>query len=232
MTSPIQIYQQSSLQFPNAEHPNLLHLHKTINQETLQKKVATDRVNKLFLDGKLKNQKIEDNLREKKQRDEITSHFQPEILHKSKVILNKSAELMLGRSYNWQENKINKLQGQIEKKQAEEDQLLTEQTAQLNYVNQNNEKESKVKIHIDTLENKAREKKNRVVQKDPNFVAENNEIQPQRKKIDLLAPENQRKKQVYGFLNSLSADKKTKLIDQNYYAEFEKTKTLKVMPVK
>ena len=229
MKNQLQAYQNNSFQLPSAEHPNLRNLQKTINQETIQKKVATERINKLFLDGKLKQEKLENIL---KQRNEGTDYNQSEIVGKSKVNLNNSVDMMMGRSYQWNEHKINKLQGQIKKKQAEDEQLLIEQTSKLSFVNQNIEKESKVRIHIDALENKALEKKNRVVQKDPNCVAENEPLQPARQLIDLLGSENQRKRQVFGFMSSVSVDKKVRAADTSYHFEFEKTKTMKWKQVK
>ena len=195
---------ESSFDEVRSAKVNLIQINRVQNQKQLRFNDKRERTEHLYTDHMVRNANLERIRIAKKGNDEVHYSFEPEINPKSREILSRTTDKMLSRTYNWNEDKNEKLKEMRERHLQAENKKIEDTLTFRPEINANHQVMSKVKQHVVKLDDTMTAKQNRVPQTDPHFFAENETIQRQVKKPNLLALENKRKKQVDHFLNTVS----------------------------
>lgn len=186
------------------KHPTMIEICRSQNEAKLAFKPPTGQTEKLYLDATARKAKQQMTEKESQGDKETDFSFQPELSMKTKQIMANRSD-HLSRTAQWHEQanaRKEEKKAQLAQK-AEEDLLSVtrpiEPVAKVLAV-------SRVRQAIDAMAQQAQAKVHRVAPKDPNYTTEVSGDDEGRAVRDLLREENQRKREVLGFLASVSPD--------------------------
>lgn len=186
------------------KHLTMIEICRLQNEAKLAFKPPSDQTEKLYLDATARKAKQQMTEKVNQGDKEVDHSFHPELSSRTKEIMSNRAD-HLSRTAQWHEQALaRKEEKKIQRAQKEEEDLLTvtrpvEPIAKVAAV-------SRVRQAIEAMQQAAQAKVHRVAPKDPNFSTEVEGEDLGRTARDLLRAENQRKREVLGFLASVSPD--------------------------